>query len=261
MQWLVDHFYLLILAAGIAHCFALVGLWAAGKKQLREISFYLFNLVKGFSSSIDHHPGLTVHEQIDSFIADISEVLHNRERAADRSKLYHRLIIKDESKRDLRGTKLETFYNVARTSIEAYPLLGILGTIFAIALGLNSPRPMPSIAGAGQSIVATTQGAASASPEEEFPAATSSAIIRNFANSIWSTASGIGFAIVLMIVNSCIEPGFDRLEGHRKSVRDVIGAAKIQLGMGVLDGQPRSETAEAAAAPAAARVATGGAKT
>ena len=138
MQWIVDHFYFFILALGIAHLCLLIGLWTARQRRARDLSFYLSNLVKHFSTSPDRHPGGTVHEQIDSFIADIREVIYDKERSADRGKLYYRLIVKDESKRDIQGTRLNS-YNVARTGIEAYPLLGILGTIFAIALGLNAP--------------------------------------------------------------------------------------------------------------------------
>ena len=236
MQWIVDHFYLFILALGIAHLCLLIGLWAARQRRARDLSFYLSNLVKHFSTSPDRHPGGTVHEQIDSFIADIREVMHDKERSGDRGKLYYRLIVKDESKSDIQGTKLETYYNVARTGIEAYPLLGILGTIFAIALGLNAPRhaaaSLPGAAPTTQSVVAGDSSGAAADADDELPAATSGAIIRNFANSIWSTASGIGFAIILMVVNAFIEPGFDRLVNHRKNVREVIASAKIALGLG-----------------------------
>lgn len=238
MQWIVDHFYLFILALGIAHLFLLIGLRAASQRRARDLSYYLSNLVKHFSTSPDRHPGQTVYEQIDSFIADIREVMHDKERSADRGKLYYRLIVKDESKRDIQGTKLETYYNVARTGIEAYPLLGILGTIFAIAMGLNAPRhagaALPGAAATTQSVVAGDSSATAADPaaDDDLPAATSGAIIRNFANSIWSTASGIGFAIILMVVNAFIEPGFDRLVHHRKNVREVIASAKIALGLG-----------------------------
>ena len=39
-------------------------------------------------------------------------------------------------------------------------------------------------------------------------------------------------AIILMVVNAFIEPGFDRLVNHRRDVREVIAAAKIALGVG-----------------------------
>jgi hypothetical protein len=234
MQWIVDHFYLFILLLGITHLFVLLAMWAARRRMTNNLASYLFNLVKNFSAGTDHRPGGTIYEQIDSFIADIREVTLNPGREADRDRLYHRVLVKDETKSDIHGTKLETWYNLARTGIEAYPLLGILGTIFAIALGLHGHPTLPTApAGANSAIVAPAD--APASPDAVSPA-TSGQIIRNFANSIWSTAAGIGFAIILMLVNALIEPGFDRLSKQRQAVRDAIAAAKIHLGLGVTGG-------------------------
>ena len=215
MQRIVDQFYLFIILLGITHLFVLLGLWVARRNRTRTLASYLFNLVQNFSAGTDHRPGGTIYEQIDSFIADIREVTHNPGRQADRERLYHRILVKDETKTDIHGTRLETWYNLARTGIEAYPLLGILGTIFAIALGLNAPAAGPDAAG---------------------DAATSRTIIHNFANSIWSTAAGIGFAIILMLVNAVIEPGFERLAKQRQAVREAISAAKIHLGLGISEG-------------------------
>ena len=46
MQWIVDHFYLFILAVGVTHFFVLLGLWAARQRRAKDLSFYLYNLVK-----------------------------------------------------------------------------------------------------------------------------------------------------------------------------------------------------------------------
>lgn len=226
MQWLVDYFYLFILAVGVAHFVVLVVLWRWERSQTQGLAAYLSNLVRTLSTRADIDPRMTVHDRIDSFIADLHEVLNDRHRTDDREKLYRRLIVKDEAKPDMQGGRLETLYNFARTGIEAYPLLGILGTVLAIGLGLNASRHTPSQPyPAGQAQV--TVDATAPTP----PPATTGSIIRNFANSIWSTCAGIAFAIFLMLVNALIEPGFDRLAKHRHDVRDVIGAAKVSLGM------------------------------
>jgi hypothetical protein len=234
MQWIVDHFYLFILLLGVVHLFVLLSMWLARRRMTDNLASYLFNLVKNFSTGTDHRPGGTIYEQIDSFIADIREVTLNPGREADRDRLYHRVLVKDETKSDIHGTKLETWYNLARTGIEAYPLLGILGTIFAIALGLNVRPTPPAAPPGGTNTAIVTPDAPAASPDAVSPA-TSGQIIRNFANSIWSTAAGIGFAIILMLINALIEPGFERLSKQRQAVRDAIAAAKIHLGLGVTD--------------------------
>jgi biopolymer transport protein ExbB len=228
MQALVDYFYLLILTIGVAHFVVLMVLWRWERGQTQGLAAYLSNLVRTLSTRADIDPRMTVHDRIDSFIADLHEVLNDRHRTDDREKLYRRLIVKDEAKPDMQGGRLETLYNFARTGIEAYPLLGILGTVLAIGLGLNAPRTAPAAPYPQAQAQVSVDQAGSAAVA---PPATTGSIIRNFANSIWSTCAGIAFAIFLMMVNALIEPGFDRLAKHRRDVREVIGAAKVSLGM------------------------------
>lgn len=237
MQWLVDHFYLFILALGVAHFVILLVLWRWERTQTKGLAAYLSNLVRIFSSRADMDPRTTVHDRIDGFIADIREVLSDRQRHEDRERLYQRIVIKDELKPDMQGGRLETLYNFARTGIEAYPLLGILGTVLAIGLGLNAPRPVVSAVPTAVEARVDAPGA-TRSPD------TTGSIIRNFANSIWSTCAGIAFAIVLMLVNALIEPGFDRLAKHRHDVREVIGAAKVSLGLELASDAGREAAAE-----------------
>ena len=73
-------------------------------------------------------------------------------------------------------------------------------------------------------------GSDSASDAGAAPTATER-IVRNFAGSIWATLAGIGCGITLLLVNAVVEPTFTRLSDHRQDVRDVIRAAKTQLGI------------------------------
>jgi biopolymer transport protein ExbB len=205
MQWVCDHFYWLILLLAAGHLLLFARLWRARRLQAIWLADHLENLVQGLSSHADRDPYCTVDERIDSFLANVREVLDDPSRSADRRALHDKIVAKDESKKYLRGAKFETLYSVARTSIEMYPLLGIMGTVLAIGLALNAP----SSAEAG---LATER------------------IVRNFAGSIWATLAGIGCGIVLLLVNSVVEPGFQRLLEHRWEVREVISAAKTQLG-------------------------------
>lgn len=205
MQWACDHFYWLILLLAAGHLLLFARLWRARRLQAIWLADHLENLLQGLSSRSDRDPYLTVDERIDSFLANVREVLDDPSRAADRRILHDQIVMKDETKKYLRGSRFETLYSVARTSIEMYPLLGIMGTVLAIGLALNAP---------------STGDAAFASER----------IVRNFAGSIWATLAGIGCGIVLLLVNSVVEPGFQRLLEHRWEVREVISAAKTQLG-------------------------------
>jgi hypothetical protein len=62
-----------------------------------------------------------------------------------------------------------------------------------------------------------------------------SAIVRNFASSIWATLTGLVCAILFMMFNAYLEPSFTRLIEHRASVRNVISHAKSQLGLAARD--------------------------
>jgi len=67
---------------------------------------------------------------------------------------------------------------------------------------------------------------------EDSPVGSSTnAIVRNFASSIWATLTGLLCAILFMMCNAYLEPGFTRLIEHRTSVRNVISHAKAQLGL------------------------------
>jgi biopolymer transport protein ExbB len=205
MQWACDHFYWLILLLAAGHLLLFARLWRARRLQSQWLADHLENLVQGLASHADRDPYSTVDERIDAFLANVREVLDDPSRAADRRVLHDQIVAKDETKKYLRGSQFETLYSVARTSIEMYPLLGIMGTVLAIGLALNAP---------------STPDAAMASER----------IVRNFAGSIWATLAGIGCGIVLLLVNSIVEPGFQRLLEHRWEVREVISAAKTQLG-------------------------------
>src|SRR5690606_15884731 len=104
----------------------------------------------------------------------------------------------------LHSLAFETSYNICRTMIEAYPLAGVLGTILAIGAALQ-------------------QGAAT----EQI--ATVSTIVSRFGDAIWSTFAGLIAAILLMFLNSLLEPGFSRLSENRVHVRDTVARAKREL--------------------------------
>jgi biopolymer transport protein ExbB/TolQ len=205
MQWLCDHFYLFILVLFAAHLLGFRWLWLERGRQAAWLAGHLENLVQGFTSRADRDPYPTVDERIDAFLANIQEALADPSRQDDRRRLHDQIVAKDETKKYLRGSRFETLYNFARTGIEIYPLLGIMGTVLAIGLALHSPD------GADASL-ATER------------------IVRNFAGSIWATLAGIGSGVVLLLVNALLEPAFQRLLEHRWDVRETISAVKSHLG-------------------------------
>src|ERR1700722_13287281 len=164
MQSLCDHFYWLILLLASLHLLGFFYLWRERGRQGMWLAAHLDNLVQGFSSHADRDPYATLDERIDAFLANIHEVLTDPSRGPDPQKLHEQLLLKDETKKYLRGSTFETLYSLARTGIEIYPLLGIMGTVLAIGLALNAHSP------------------------DSVDAATSATerIVRNFSGSIWA---------------------------------------------------------------------------
>lgn len=198
---------LVIASACAVHLFVffVLAIWA--RRDLRRIVSSLDDFTRGLS----HRSvlGATGHltDQVDAFIADVNDVLHDRDRNADRQALLQRMRILDERRGYLGSMFFETSYNMSRTMIEAYPLAGVLGTILAIGAALQTGATT-----AAQSTVGL--------------------IVERFGDAIWSTFAGLVAAIVLMFINSLLEPTFHRLAQNRSHVRDMVSGVKRELSLG-----------------------------
>lgn len=200
-----DWFSMAICVAAGLHFLLYLYLMAWSRRDLRRMVADVDRYTRGLKhrSVLEPYSGLS--DQMDAFLADIRDVLNEPPGSPDRKTLLERLKTLDESRRYLQSQGFETLYNMARTMIEAYPLAGVLGTIIAIGAALRT--------GVGdQSGRQTVQ-----------------AIVEFFGNSIWSTFAGLLAAILLMFLNSLVEPRFQRLSENRTAVRETIHRAKREL--------------------------------
>lgn len=195
-----------ILLVAAAHLFAFFVLWVWSGRDLRRIVGSLDEFTRG----LKHRSvlGKTSHysDQIEAFIADINDVLQDENRDEDRKSCLLRMNILDERRGYMDSMSFSTSYNICRTMIEAYPLAGVLGTILAIGAALQSDK--------AAEITATL-----------------SSIVSNFGDAIWSTFAGLTAAIILMFINSMLEPRFGRLNTNREHVRDMVARAKRELSL------------------------------
>ncbi|HUG91161.1 MAG TPA: MotA/TolQ/ExbB proton channel family protein [Planctomycetaceae bacterium] len=195
-----------ITAACAVHLAFFALLWAWARRDLRVIASSLAE----FTRDLRHRSVLdaTGHlsDQIEAFLADVNDVLADPSRTADREALLRRMNILDERRPYLHSLVFETGYNLCRTMIEAYPLAGVLGPILAIGAALN------------------------AGPAAETSTAVGT-IVSRFGDAIWSTFAGLTAAIVLMFLNSLVEPGFGRLAESRAHVRETVARAKRELAL------------------------------
>ncbi|MDA1015045.1 MAG: MotA/TolQ/ExbB proton channel family protein [Planctomycetota bacterium] len=188
--------------------FGMLSGWA--RRDLRQIASSLDDFTRGLKHRSLLGTSAHLSDQIDAFIADINEVLNDAKRKQDRKSLLDRMNILDEKRGYLSSMVFQTTYNMCRTMVEAYPLAGVLGTILAI-------------------------GAAMQSKSGEVGAASVSLIVDRFGDAIWSTFAGLVAAIVLMFLNSLVEPKFQRLSENRGHVQEMVAHAKRELSLSAGD--------------------------
>jgi biopolymer transport protein ExbB/TolQ len=203
MQLASEYFPWVIFVIAVLDLVLWASLYFQSRKQKRRLDGFLKNVVREHSHSSDADESMWNDEQISAFIADIRDVASGPASADD---ALLRLLIKDESRPYLMTHGFEIGYSIARTSIEMFPLLGIIGTVVAIAAGLR------------------TGGGTDADKVGR--------VVQNFGHSVWSTAIGLLAAIGFMFLNACLEPGFERLLGYANEIRGVILEAKKKLGLG-----------------------------
>jgi biopolymer transport protein ExbB/TolQ len=187
-----------IVAAAVVHLAVFFGLWAWARRDLRNIASALFDFTRGLQHQSMLDATAHLSEQVEAFLADVNDTLGDSSRQADRAALLHRISILDEKRRYLNSMLFETCYNMARTMIEAYPLAGILGTILSIGAALQQ-------------------------------SASIQAIVQRFGDAIWSTGVGLMAFILLLFLNSMLEPPFVRLAENRAHVRATVARAKREL--------------------------------
>ena len=192
-----------ICVLAIAHLVLFIVLWRWSKRGYRS----QYRLLEDFTQGLSHKSRIAlgghIADQIDAFLSDIRDVLGRDASDGQRQKLKERINVLDERRSYLNSMAFEKWTNMARTVIEIYPLLGILGTILAVAAAL------PAL-------------------ESENTAAMTD-IMRLFGQAIWSTIFGLAAAIILMWINSWLEPEYGRLVEIRINVRDVVAQAKREL--------------------------------
>ena len=196
----------------IVACFAvhLVVLWwlkVWSRGDLKNIASALHDFTRGLThqSMLDATGHLS--DQIDAFLADVNDVLDDPTRTADRAALLKRMNILDEKRRYLDSMAFDTAYNMARTMIEAYPTGGILGTILAIGASMRQ-------------------------------SASVSLIVARFGDAIWCTGVGLLAFIILIFINSYLEPTFQRLSDNRRHVREMVSRVKRELTLQQSRGEP-----------------------
>ncbi len=193
-----------IAAAAAVHLAFFALLWVWFRRDTRVIAASLDRFTRGLKHRSVLEATGSLGDQIEAFLADVKEVLASPNATEERRLLRERIGILDERRGYLHALPFETAYNVARTMVEAYPLAGTVGAVLAIGAALSAPESQSKV----------------------------SDIVTQFGEAIWSTFAGLAAAIVLMFVNSLLEPRFARLGENRANVRETVARAKRELAFG-----------------------------
>jgi len=192
-----------IAAAAAVHLAFFAVLWVWFRRDTRVIAGSLDRFTRGLRHRSVLDATGSLGDQIEAFLADVKEVLASPNATEERRLLRERIGILDERRGYLHALPFETAYNVARTMVEAYPLAGTVGAVLAIGAALSAPESQSRV----------------------------SDIVTQFGEAIWSTFAGLAAAIVLMFVNSVLEPRFSRLGENRANVRETVARAKRELAL------------------------------
>ena len=192
-----------IVIAAVGHLLLFLVLWQWQRRDWRLLA----DCLDQFTQELHHRsilrPASSLARQVDAFIHDVRDLLHEPTRRAERAACLQRIHVLDERRNYLDSLSFETVSNAARSMIEAYPLAGVLGTILAIGAALQGDG--------GE------------------PAAMMSNVVTRFGDAIWSTFFGLCAAIVLMLVNSLLETRFERLTDTRQQIRELVAHSKREL--------------------------------
>lgn len=150
------------------------------------------NLLKGFSDAPDRDSSQKAHEKIQAAL----QFINNKIASNPVHKLDFRKNAEKINERQFynRHYKIEIFASVMSTLVQIFPLLGILGTILAIAQTAFAPGAQVDV----------------------------SALSNAFVLAMDTTILGITFSILFMIIESGVSPKIDRAIVESEEYRRIL---------------------------------------
>lgn len=179
-----------ILVVAVIEAMLYITLFGMAASQTHHLYRSLRSMMKGIRKLPVLGQRRTIHDEI-SVLLDTAEIL-KRAQAPNYRKLLLNIGVQDSRKIELKTYNLERWSNVANAIVQAFPLLGIFGTILAL----------------GQSMQST--------------GADISGIMKAFTNAIDTTMLGLAFAVIYMLVDAFFQAKSARLRQETDKYRDVM---------------------------------------
>jgi biopolymer transport protein ExbB/TolQ len=196
-NFITNNIFIIIYAFVIIEVYLVVNIFLMMRRHESILVDVSDNLLKGFADAPDKDSSQSTHEKIEASL----EFINNK--IASNSE-FKEEFIKNASKVSQRPIysrhyKIEIFASVMSTLVQVFPLLGILGTILAIA--------QTAFQSGGQIDVSSLSNA--------------------FVLAMDTTILGISFSIIFMVIESTFQPKIERVINESNDYRQII--SKLHL--------------------------------
>ncbi len=196
-NFITNNIFFIIYAFAIVEIYLVVNVFLMMRKHELVLADVSDNLLKGFSDAPDSDSSQSIHERIESALDFIStKVTSDPEHKKDFMKN-----AKKVSQRPFysRHYKIEIYASVMSTLVQIFPLLGILGTILAIA--------QTAFQSGGQIDVSSLSNA--------------------FVLAMDTTILGISLSIIFMIIESTFQPKIERVINESSDFKRIVSSIHL----------------------------------
>lgn len=191
-SWMTENILVIIYSLAAIELYLVITIFAKMKKHEMVLLDVSDNLLKGFEDAPDKDSTQHTHEKIQAAIQFVTNKMADDPAIKKRFQQNAQRI--NERSFYTRTYRIEMFASVMATLVQVFPLLGILGTILAIA----------QTAFEGEIDV--------------------SALSSAFVLAMDTTILGIAFSILFMIIESTFQPKIERIIGESRDYRKILSA-------------------------------------
>lgn len=197
-SFLTNNIFIIIYLFAIAEIFLIINIFLMMKSHEKVLVDVSDNLLKGFSDAPDRDSNQNVHEKIEGALEFINnKISQEPEVKKDFVKNANNITQRPFYSRHY---KIEIYASVMSTLVQIFPLLGILGTILAIA--------QTAFQSGGNLDVNNLSSA--------------------FVLAMDTTILGIAFSVIFMVVEGIFQPKIERVINESSDYKHIV--SKIHLG-------------------------------
>lgn len=195
-SWMTNNIFFIIYGLAIVEVYLVISIFTHMRKHELVLLDVSDNLLKGFTDAPDKDSSQHTHEKIQAAIQFVTNKMHANPEV--QKQFQNNAVRINERSFYARTFKIETYASVMVTLVQVFPLLGILGTVLAIA----------QTAFQGQIDASNLSSA--------------------FVLAMDTTILGIAFSILFMIIESTFQPKIERIMTESQEYRRILSA--IYLG-------------------------------